>query len=579
MNNDSILDLRFEGRLDVKSNKLFNIISNDLRTEFNNLITDLSMPNIDNIDWWVNGVPSRNTFASPFFHYFCCIHFVYHINKIDILKFNKIIVDTQSLKKIIDSIIFKNETKKKSTVIVNTNIRLMTKQLLKRYFGDVYMLFYNTIKLLIAKSFFKTNSLPNKQLVLIDTFIISGYTDSKRWYGCLWDNLPLEIKNHTYFVYTITHSSVIKLFCIYSKLKKNKENYIVKEVYLHFSDLLIAFNYKKRLKQIKVKKIEVLNHNISALIEESLFDSTNIFGAQGALLMHRFIYRLREKKIKVRLAIDWFEGQILDKAWNLGFHTFYSQTNTIAYRPFESYPLYLCSFPIPIECEAGVVPQVFALQGCKTAESVKEFVQDLKTILIPAYKSGHVWGEKSHVGKKKTNNILVALPISINVSKHIIALIIETSNNFVNKNTVHKFILKPHPTVSNNKIYDFLTKSFPLNVVFTNEKSLSVLLHSAKVLITEASSTCLESIAIGVPVILIKREDGLFQNPIPKGIDEKLFRICSSKVELKDALNYYLLMRKSERNNLIINGHAVRKQYFQPITSDGTNRFMGFYQT
>lgn len=574
MNNKFILDLRFEGQLDAKSSILFNKMSIQLRDEFNSLITDLSIPNIDKIDWWVNGLPSRNTYASPFFHYFCCIHFVHYLDKNNQLNHKKIIVDTKNLKNIIDAIIYKNNAKI-SRVIVSTNIKIMVKQLLKKYLGGLYMLFYNYIKLLIVKSIIKPNPLINKHLVLIDTFVIPGYTDSKRWYGSLWENLSLEMQKHTYFVYSIVSSPIIKLYSIYSKIKTNKENYIVKETFLHLSDLLFAFNYKKRLKQLKIEKKEILNQDISELIKEYLFDPTNIFGAQGSLLMYRFIYRLKQKKIKVRLAIDWFEGQIMDKAWNIGFHTFYPGTKTVAYRAFESYPLYLCSFPIPIECEAGVVPQVFALPGSKTAESVKEFVPELKTILIPAYRAKHVWEKISHVGKKKTNNILVALPMAIKISKYIIDLIVEISNNAVNKNIIYNFILKQHPTISIKNLFDFPIDTLPSNVRFTNEKSLPVLLHSAKVLITEASSTCLESIAIGVPVILIKREDGLFQNPLPKGIDEKMYSICSSVDELNDALIHYLKMSRVERENLKIKGHMIREQYFQPITKEGTNRFMG----
>ena len=62
---ESLLDLRFNGKLSVKSSKLFNKISNDLRSDFNDL-TEKIINNNNNIDWWVNGVPSRNTYENPF---------------------------------------------------------------------------------------------------------------------------------------------------------------------------------------------------------------------------------------------------------------------------------------------------------------------------------------------------------------------------------------------------------------------------------------------------------------------------------------------------------------------------------
>jgi hypothetical protein len=387
------------------------------------------------------------------------------------------------------------------------------------------------------------------------------------------------MQNQTYFVSTITKSSISILFSIYSRLKTNTENYIIKEAYLHFSDLLFAFNFNKRFKRFKVKKIEILNQNITGLIEECLFNTSDIYTIQESLLTYRFIHRLEQKGVQVRLAIDWFEGQVIDKAWNLGFHTFYPEAKTVAYRAYESYPLYLCSFPIPIEGEAGVIPQVFALQGSKTVSSLKTFMLDLKSILIPSYKFEHVWKRTSQNGRTKSNNIVVALPISIETSRYIIVMIIEISHKIAHKNIVHNFILKPHPTRLTKELYNLSLDTLPPNVVFTTEKSFPVLLHSAKVIITEAFSTCLEAIAIGVPVILIKRKDGLFHNPLPDGIDKRLYMVCSSAKELKEALNQYLFMSEADREKLTIKGHVVRGNYFQPITKEGTNRFMDVNQT
>jgi hypothetical protein len=578
MNNERVLDLRFNGQMDAELSILFNKISNDLKHQFNSLITDLSIPNKNNIDWWVSELPSRNTLASPFFHYFCCIHFVDELVKNDKLNFEIILVDILNLKKVLDVIIYNNN----STVcklFVDTKIRLRITQFLKKYFGEGIIFFYNSVKLFIAKRIFKQKKFDNIPLTLIDTFVIPGYTNSRRWYGSLWENLSPEMHNQTYFVSTVTKSSISNLFTIYSQLNANKENYIIKEAYLHISDLLFAFNYKRRVKNFKVKKIEILNQDITRIVEECLFNPKDIYTIQESLLTYRFIHRLEQKGVQVRLSIDWFEGQIIDKAWNLGFHTFYPETKTVAYRAFEISPLYLCSFPIPIEGEAGVIPQVFALQGSKMTESVKVFMPDLKSILIPSYKSEHVWKRKSKNDKTKSNNIIVALPISNAISRYVIAMIIETSKKISHKNTSHNFILKTHPTISTKELYNLSLKTLPPNVVFTTEKSFPALLHSAKVLITEASSTCLEAIAIGVPVILIKREYGLFHSPLPEGIDKILYKVCSSANDLIIALNEYLSMSKLEQEKLIIKGHTVRDNYFEPITKEGTNRFMNFKQT
>ena len=60
-----------------------------------------------------------------------------------------------------------------------------------------------------------------------------------------------------------------------------------------------------------------------------------------------------------------------------------NNTKKIGYRPTESFPLYLSSYPIPIEREAHVIPDVMALQGKGTVFTVKEFLPNLDTIVIP----------------------------------------------------------------------------------------------------------------------------------------------------------------------------------------------------
>ena len=253
MIDQSTIDLRFKGQLDSKSNIIFNQLSNDLRNQFNSLITDLSIPNKDNIDWWVSELPSRNTLASPFFHYFCSIHFLDYLIKANKFNFEKIIVDTQSLKKVIEAIICNNNLSG-CYVFVDSTKRLRAKQFLKKHFGEEIIFFYNIVKLFIAKRIFKQKKFGNNSLTLIDTFVIPGYTDSRRWYGSLWENLIPEIQNQTYFVATVTKSSILNLFSIYSQLNANKENYIIKEVFLRISDLWFAFNYKRRFKHFKIKK-------------------------------------------------------------------------------------------------------------------------------------------------------------------------------------------------------------------------------------------------------------------------------------------------------------------------------------
>ena len=73
------LDLRFNARMHTQFSEVFNDISYLNRKSFNDFIDTISRPLIKNLDWWAESPASRNTYACPLFHYFCCVNFILNI--------------------------------------------------------------------------------------------------------------------------------------------------------------------------------------------------------------------------------------------------------------------------------------------------------------------------------------------------------------------------------------------------------------------------------------------------------------------------------------------------------------------
>ena len=86
-----VLDIRFNGKLNPDLSLLFNKISYEKREEFNKLVASISRPNINNLDWWVQGPASRNTYSSPLFHYYCILFLLNHLIKEKNFSFEAII--------------------------------------------------------------------------------------------------------------------------------------------------------------------------------------------------------------------------------------------------------------------------------------------------------------------------------------------------------------------------------------------------------------------------------------------------------------------------------------------------------
>ena len=78
---ESKLDLRYGGILSEKHALLFNQISLESIDKFNLLVSTLSKPLHNNLDWWFSGPASRIPSVSPLFHYFCSFNLLIKLIK------------------------------------------------------------------------------------------------------------------------------------------------------------------------------------------------------------------------------------------------------------------------------------------------------------------------------------------------------------------------------------------------------------------------------------------------------------------------------------------------------------------
>ena len=566
-----ILDIRFNSKLNSDISLLFNKISHEKRADFNEFVASISKPNIKNLDWWVQGPASRNTYSSPLFHYYCVLFLLNHLIQEKRFSFEVIIVNSLSFKVIVEELL-SNSNIKNCKVYSKYSFKDFIKKIIKKHFLSFYLFFRKCFQFVVVRVIGSINNL-NKPLVLIDTFLMPGYIDNDRWYGSLWDNLSKEQKSETFFVPTVVLTPLKNIISLHRRAQLSVRNYIFKENYLTLKDIIFAFGHKKRVKKIKIQKISLLGYEFSNLVKEELNNHSDMNTVIESILTYRFIGRFHQAGKKVRLAIDWFEGQALDKAWNMGFNNYFPNTKTIGYRASEYFPFYLSTYPIPIEREAQVIPSVMALQGKGTVFTVKEFLPNLDTIVIPSFKCQYVWEFSKNKLSQSKYMVLITLPTSIRYTIFLINRLLNVCNEIPIKSNTIKFLIKPHPTQSLNKIKNNLPE-LPNYISLTEEKSFAKLLYSTNILITEASSTCLEAIACGIPVIMMENEEGLTYDPIPSRISEHLYRKVRSQDDLMQALKDFIYSTPEYLKQQQLDSAIIREDYFEPYSDDGIDRFL-----
>lgn len=576
----NILDLRFNGKLDSATSLLFNQISNERRAGFNELVSDLSLHNINSVDWWVEGPASRNTVSSPLFHRYCCLYLVFNLIEKNKFSFREVVVDSKEFGNILKQI-FADKIVLQTLIRFEKHNNYFEKKIVRQVL-EVPLLFCKIFLRFLAARFTRhlsIHKIPKEPLVLIDTFMLADYTNSDRWYGSLWDNLSDDQKKTIFFVPTIVMTPIVSFYNVFKQLRRNKRNFLIKEDYITVSDIIYASFVRRRLKKIVIGPHQVEGYEISGMVKNELLNNRDILTVIESLLTYRFIKRLSYKSFKIRESIDWFEGFAIDKAWNLAFHRFFPNTRRIGFRAFESYPFYLSSFPIPIEKKAGVIPEIFAVQGKGTIETLKEFMEDADVIVMPSFRSQHVWDDLLVSQGKQVKSdfvILVTLPIGVHTAGKILKQLSEACVSINQKIRSVQLIIKPHPACLLNEGINKLIMQLPPYFSVTNEKSFPKLIKMADLLISEASSTCLEAIACGVPVIVVQNDEGLTHNPFPEKIPKHLYINVRSVGELYEAINYYINMPENMIEKQNSDGKWVRKNYFEPITIEGINNLLMF---
>lgn len=570
------LDIRFNGKLDPQTSILFNQISTNKRSDFNVFITKISEPNINSIDWWVEGPASRNTVASPLFHRYCSIFLI--LDLIDQKKFNfqKVLVDSLEVANLTKQILI-NKNILQTTVVIDAYRKGKGVNALKKIFLEPALFLKISFRFIAAKltKYLAKKINYSEPLVLIDTFMLPDYTDSDRWYGSLWKNLTSQQRESVYFVPTIVITGFHQFVGVFLRLRKNERNFIIKEDFLKFSDLFFAFGVRKRIKKLSIPITEINGFDFVPVLKEELYHNRDILTVFEALLLYRFIKRLSQKKIKIKIAVDWFEGQSMDKAWNLGFKNFFPNVKRIGFRAFESYPFYLCSYPIALEKYVGVIPDVFAVQGKGTIPTVREFLADMPVMVVPSFRSEHVWDteELFDISQKSLDsyfNILVTLPIKLQTAIQIVSQLISVSHKVESKVKKEvKYILKLHPACPIKDDFQLILSNLPSNFSLTLEKSFPKMIKIVDLLVSEASSTCLEALACGLPVIVIQNREGLTYDPIPTSIPKQLYESVYSDEHLIFALQKYINRNSCEKEQQWKDGKWVRENYFEKVTTEG----------
>jgi len=559
--------------LSISQTELLNDIYDELIDNYHKSIESIyDLLDKKSINWYLSTILSRNHNLSNLFMNLCYLE----LTKIIVKENNIIVVKCRSIdeKKIIKQY-FKNIDNR-----IEIEYEEKPADKLKRYMAP-YIDFLRNIKISLRELYYrdknrKLNNDKENEIIIIDTFLIQSMFDNgnyyDRYYPGLIDSIDKKTKKKVYFCPTILIKNGLNNYI--DILKKAKINFIYKFDYLKISDYLIALFMPFFNNKLIKNKIFFNEFDISKIVRNEYYQKRFHSSTFLGILNYLFIKRLKENNIKIILAIDWFENQPIDKGFNLGLKKYYPKSEIIGYQGFIlSYKYNLHLLPIMKEVSTGLIPKQICVIGDNLIPIMKKFCTTLDVKSAPAFRFSYLHNNNSLRLNDHQNNyrILIALPISITKSYNIIKFIIELYENI--DSMAIRWLIKPHPSLDVNKL-KLLINKWPEKFELTYEK-FSKCISRSSIMIGSTSSTSVEAIAYGVPVIIIESFGCINQNPIPESIPKTIWDICYTVEGCIDLLNKLLFSAdyvfKEDQNKI---GKEVIGGFFKPITNENVTSFI-----
>jgi hypothetical protein len=231
-------------------------------------------------------------------------------------------------------------------------------------------------------------------------------------------------------------------------------------------------------------------------------------GVLDAALSRRLPRRLAAAGWRIDLVIDPYENMISGKELILGFRAAMPQARLLGYQHSTFGPSFLCNLVTPREAQVAPLPDRIVSNGPFYADLlVRAGLPAERVVAGPALRFEHLFDEGGT--QPRGEGVLVVLPLELDAG---VELILKTATALAELPA--PVWVKPHPMATASRLLAAAGLERlppPLELV---EGSMASWLPRAAVAVTLGSSAGFESVAAGVPTVVVEREVGLQLDPL-----------------------------------------------------------------
>ncbi len=550
--------------LSTQEARLFDNIIDEIKAEYHDLVDSIRQKTDHSIFWQVNNLLSRNNYVSDLFYNLCCLAMVQNVEQTRPL--DKVIVKSDALKIIL--VQYFSAQKKDITVESSATLSIRIKRILKPFYDIVRNLHWAMVYLWCKQGRRQRKIPRDVPITLLDTFfstyIFKSGKFKERYYTGLDQVLSPRERRLIYFVPNVI--TWRKLSHIIQLSEEADENFLYPFDFLKIQDYLFALSAPLQIRRINLNRFEFRGVNIAPILKSDFRHRIALRTSFRGILFYRFFKRLKEENIKLKLVVDWFENQVVDRGFNRGKNKFFPQTPSIGYQGLiGAYKWNFHLQPTKAEADAGVLPHKIAVIGSGLTGIVKENHPDLKVFVASGFRFTDIHEKKiKPLGQFHTDRptILVALPIWVEDSLDILRMMVAVKDQIVGYNP--KVLIKPHPSLDFDRVLEMLG-SWP-EVFSIAGGNFPDLIEYTDLLISSGSTVCMESIAYGVPVIVVGSRLNVTKNIIPLRIPRTIWALCFEEKELL-AETVRLCFHPGKEDRALFSKIAaqVRSEFFKPV--------------
>jgi hypothetical protein len=436
-----------------------------------------------------------------------------------------------------------------------------------------YFVLNNIYRIVLAKHIYRLNkiqstkeSADNENLSLIYTWVDQrSFTEYSTFHDAYFGNLSRRMEEkgkHVYIVPYILHTVSFKETI--KKLIRCRGNFLVPSAYLKVSDIFRVLKTTLNLPK-KEKHPYFEDMDISDLIHVNCMNDWKDTRVASNLLIYYLVKNLSEQGISIERIIYPYENHTWEKMYCMALRTFFPLANIIGHQHSTLSSMLANYFFSEKELDIIPFPDRIVTNGKYTENFLLNSGYDpTKLVCGGAIRYEYVLDllKQNDLREKQTDDvftIMVTPSIDLNEASELTlkALNALASLDFCN------IILKYHPLLPYEKVaYNLNITSLPTNFTVSNQ-SVSHLLKKSDILMYTNSTTCIEALAFGIPVLHIASDF-----VIDCDILDSLPGICSSartKEEIRNNVCELLEMNPEELYNKKMVAREIVTDFFGTV--------------